>query len=263
MRDEYPITSVARTVSNVLGLPAPAQAEAGVIQEIVDDGGSRDRVAVLAVDALGDHLFQRWRHVMPFLDSLHHRSSVLLRSVMPSVTCVNFATMVTGAELCVHQIKTRDDDIQCESLFDVVRAAGRRSAGVGQYGYTGAELLGRHADICGRGGDRRKDDDVERLIIGIAKRDRPDFLIAQFGTTDDRIHEFGPSSPDVAPILMETDGRVRRVCDVLLPLGYLIILLADHGQHDVDPEPPSYRRGGHGEDCDADRFVPCTWVGAR
>jgi predicted AlkP superfamily pyrophosphatase or phosphodiesterase len=263
MRNEYPITAIAPTGSAILGLLAPAAAGAPALQEIVVDLSACARVAALVPDALGEFPFQMWRHEMPFLDSLHRRRSLILRSIMPSITPVNFTAMVTGAAADVHGIQTRDDDIRCESLFDVVRRAGGRSAGIGQNGYTGAELLGRHADICGRGRVTMKDDAVERLIVEIVDRDCPEFLIAQLGTTDDRLHEFGPSSPDVVPIFRETDRRLQRLCAHLLMEGYGIIILADHGQHDVDdPQPPGYLRGMHGSDSDKDCLVPCTWLPA-
>jgi len=217
------------------------------------------RVAILAPDALGDFAFQQWKEKMPFLNTLHAQRSVLLRSVVPTITPVNFAAIVSGADPLVHGVKTFNDDMQCESLFDVVRAAGGCSAGIGREGYTGAELLGRHADISGRGPAAEKDVGVERLVLQIANKDAPQFLIAQLGITDDVFHQFGPSSPDVVPVLRETDDRLRRLSTHLIALGYGIVVLADHGQHDVERHG---RKGGthDGADFDADSLVPCTWT---
>lgn len=258
MQNEYPMTSVAPTVSAILEIPAPEQAEGPVIQDIVSDLSNCPRVAVLATDALGASAFERWRDEMPFLQSLHARRSLLIRSVMPTITPVNFATMVSGAPLSVHGVNVREADVQCETLFDVVRAHGGRSAGIGRTGYTGAELLARYADIEGRGAKEEKDVAVEALTVRIARKEVPAFLIVQLGITDDIFHQFGPSSPEVVLTLRETDDRVRRMVKALSEMGYGMIFLADHGQHDVQKEDKT--GGTHGTDSDEDSLVPCTWL---
>jgi hypothetical protein len=126
---------------------------------------------------------------------------VTLRAVMPTITPVNFATMVTGAPPEVHGIAAFTDDFACETLFDVVRAHGGKSAGVGQKGYTGSELLGRSADLWGKAASNT-DDEVEALALGFAMAraaprpaEGPQFLIVPLGSTDDVFHRYGPSSP--------------------------------------------------------------------
>ena len=259
MRKIYSMTSVAPTVSAVLGVAAPAQAKESLIQEMVTDLEGCERVAVLAPDGLGDKVFQRWRKEMPFLDARHRECSLVLRAVMPTVTPVNFATMISGTDLEGHGVRTRELDFQCETLFDVVRRAGGRSAGVGRTGYTGSELLARCADIPGTAMER-KDAEVTDLVIRIVETEQPEFLIAQLGGTDDVFHQFGPSSPEVVPALREMDGYLERLAEHLSRAGYGVIVLSDHGQHDVQE---GDRRGGsHGTDSEEDRLVPCTWMAA-
>ena len=61
-------------------------------------------------------------------------------------------------------------------------------------------------------------------------------------------------------MLRDCDARLKRMVTHLKGLGYGIIILADHGQHDVvDPEPGGMR-GMHGSDSDIDCRVPCTWI---
>jgi predicted AlkP superfamily pyrophosphatase or phosphodiesterase len=247
---------VAPTVSAILNLPPPAQAKGSPIHEITADLTGVSRVAVLALDAFGVYAWNLWRDKMPCLDALHALHSIRLRSVMPSITPVNFATIVTGTDLHGHGINTRKDNFTCETLFDVVRKAGGRSAGVGLSGYTGSELLGRCADIWGNAG-KGSDDDVADKIMEIAGNSKPDFLIAQFGRVDDIFHKHGPSSPEIAPMLEAADERLRRLIGNLKPLGYGILILADHGQHDV---PAGKQKGAHGTDQDEDCLVPCTWT---
>lgn len=254
---EYSMTSIAPTVSAILDLPVPANADGQVIQEIAADLKGHERLAILATDALGDSTWRLWQDEMPFLKSWHEQHHLLLRAVMPTITPVNFATMVAGTTRDVHGIGAFTDDFQCETLFDVVRAAGGRSAGIGQIGCTGSKLLARFADICGQT-KNRSDAEVEELIIRITTNDAPQFLIAQLVSTDRIFHKFGPSSPKVVPKIQETDERLQRLVQHLSDDDYAIIILSDHGQHDVVKK-DGKSGGSHGSDSDADSVVPCTW----
>ena len=130
---------------------------------------------------------------------------------------------------------------------------------MGLEGYTGSQLLGRFTDIVGNAADG-SDDAVAEKVIEIADRDEPDFLIAQLGRVDDVFHQHGPSSPLVVPMLRETDERLKRLAGRLKPLGYGIIILADHGQHDVTDSSEGELGGTHGTDMSEDCLVPCTWM---
>jgi predicted AlkP superfamily pyrophosphatase or phosphodiesterase len=152
------------------------------------------------------------------------------------------------------------DTIGCESLFDVVRAAGGRSAGVGQPNYTGGEFLARHADLCGRT-DANTDDSVVEMVIALSKAHLPRFIIAQLGEPDTVFHRFGPYSSKVQPVIAATDRRLQRLVSELSSLSYAVMILADHGQHSVDEPGEDGVRGGHdGSRWDEDSLVPCTWT---
>ena len=250
---------VAPTVSAILQIPVPAQAKGSAIQDIFADLSSSTRVAILATDALGMFAWNLWKADMPHLRSLHLRHSVVLESVMPSITPVNFAAMVTGTDLAGHAVHSKSGDFACQTLFDVMREAGMTSAAVGLDGYTGCELLGRFADICGNAGDG-SDDTIADSAKNISERSRPEFLIAQLGRVDDTFHRYGPSSHSVVPMLRDTDARLKRLVEHLGPLGYGVILLSDHGQHDVTDAPVGELKGSHGTDSPEDRLVPCTWA---
>lgn len=256
---EYSMMSVAPTVSAILHLSPPAGAKAGAIPEIVNDLAGSERVVILAPDALGLFAWNLWKHEMPYLSSLHGSRSIVLRSVLPSITPVNFSTMVTGTDQEGHRVGSFKDSFACETLFELLRKTGKKSAGVGLDGYTGCELLGRFADICGDAG-KGTDDDIAVTALEIAERDTPEFVIVQLGVVDDVFHEFGPSSPSVVPMLQRTDARLKVMVDRLKRRGYGVIILSDHGQHDVPDAKPGEHRGTHGTDSDIDCQVPCTWI---
>lgn len=252
----HSMTSVAPTVAAALGLRPPADATAQPIDEIADDLQGAEHLAILAPDALGQHQLDYFADEMPFLTSLCARRHVVLQAVMPSVTCVNFATMITGCELDCHGISSKDLEVQCETLFDVLDEAGLEGAGCGRSSYTGGQLLARVAQIDGTAA-LSDDAAVEEAVVRIARESRAAFIIAQIGGTDDHFHRFGPTSPRMIPKLREVDCRLERMIDELTGEGYAVIILSDHGQHDTgNPE----RGGTHGTDSDEDRLVPCTWL---
>jgi len=245
---DYSMTCVAPTVAKALDLRELRDATGEPIPEIVADLSDARRLAILAPDALGEFAFGLWRDEMPYLNSLCERKHVTLRSVMPSITPVNFACMVSGMDLDGHGIRAKEMDFQCETLFDLLREVGRTSAGFGQPGYTGSDLLARCSDL-GETAALSDDAAVEAVTLRVAEERRPDFIITQLGGTDDHFHKFGPSSPMMVPKLRETDNRLERMLTV--------IILADHGQHDTgNPDHP----GSHGTDSDQDCLVPCTWA---
>ena len=252
------MTDIAPTVSATLGLAVPSGATGDAIAAVVKGLGRVARMAVVVPDGLGLHAWGLWRDEMPFLRALHAKHSLVISSVMPSITPVNFATMVTGTDAAGHGVGSFNDDFTCETLFDVVRRAGGKSAGIGLEGYTGSELLGRSADVwgnCGHGSD----DDIVDTILEIAGGARPEFVIAQLGKVDDVFHQYGPSSASVVPMLQATDRRLNLLAGRLGRLGYGLLILADHGHHDVD-EPSLALKGTHGTDSPEDCLVPCTWL---
>lgn len=252
------MTCVGPTVAEVLGLRRLADAAGELIPEVVADLTGAERLAILAPDALGEFAFGLWRDQMPYLRSLCERSHVTLRSVMPSITPVNFATMISGTDLEGHGVRAKEMDFQCETLFDLLREVGRTSAGFGQPGYTGSDLLARCSDL-GETAPLNDDAAVEAVTLRVAEEHRPDFIIVQLGSTDDHFHKFGPSSPLVLPKLREMDQRLDRMVGRLGELAYAVIILSDHGQHDTgNPDHP----GSHGTDSDEDCLVPCTWLPA-
>ncbi len=255
---EYPMTAVAPTVSLIINLPIPKQATGPVIEEIVESLKGAKKIAILAPDALGLLTWEKWKNEMPFFTDLASVNLLALRAVMPSITPVNFATMVSGCDQSDHSIQTYDDCFQCETLFDILRKAGLKSVGIGRKDWTGSRLLGRNADICGTG-ESGSDEDVERLILEVAKKQSPIFLIAQIGITDNVFHHYGVLSPNVIPFLQEMDNRLRRIVMDLRKFEYGILILSDHGQHDYIRQDGS-TGGTHGTNSDEDCLVPLTWT---
>ena len=256
---EYSMTCVCPTIAAALNVPVPSGATGEPIAETLADLAGSGRIVVLAPDALGLSSLRHFANDMPFLSALCANRMVALRAVMPSITPVNFATMITGTDLAGHNVRSKDMGFSCETLFDVLGANGLSAAGCGRPGYTGGELLARCAQH--KGVARVPDDaGTEEVTLRIARESLPEFIITQIGGTDDHFHRFGPASDSARPKVQETDQRLQRLCGELGALGYAIIILADHGQHETGD--PSHM-GSHGTDSDEDCLVPCTWIAAH
>ena len=254
----HSMTCVAPTVARCLGLRAPAHATGAPVEAIVSELQGCERLAIVAPDALGRGALECLGHAMPWLTARCAERSVTLRSVMPSITPVNFAAMVSGCDLDGHGVRSKELDFACETLFDVLAEAGLCGAGCGRPGYTGSDLLARVAQIDGTAA-LPDDAAIEEIVLGIAQTQRPTFIIAQLGGTDDHFHRFGPCSPRMIPKLRETDCRLERMVVTLGEFGYGVIVLSDHGQHESgNPD----KMGTHGTDSDEDCLVPCTWLTA-
>ncbi len=254
----HSMTCVAPTVAAALELRPLRDATGEPIAQILADLQGAERIAILAPDALGQHQLERFANEMPFLWSLCGERHMILQSVMPSITPVNFAAMVSGCDLAVHGVASKGLDFQCETLFDILGEAGEQGAGCGRPGYTGSELLGRVAQIDGTAA-LSDDAAIEEIVLRIAAESQPRFIIAQIGGTDDHFHRFGPTSARMLPKLCETDCRLERMVAELTALGYSLMILSDHGQHDTgNPD----KGGTHGTEMDEDCLVPCTWLRA-
>lgn len=251
---------MAPTISQALGLPPPGAAVDAAIPEIAGDLVGSVRLAVLAPDGLGLTAWRRWQAQMPLLTLVHAKRHLVLRSVAPVITPVNFATIITGASPDVHGVNTKHDTVGCDSLFEVVRKAGGTSAGAGRPGYTGGEFLARHADISGRAPEAT-DAAVAETVIALCCRHLPTFVIAQLGEPDTIFHRVGPSSRQAEPVVRQLDALLASLIGELAALHYGIIILSDHGQHDVTPDEEDGYRGWHdGSRPEDDTLVPCTWV---
>ncbi len=96
MTPPRPMTCIAPTIAEALGIRAPSAAAGAAISEITEDLTNAQRIAVLAPDALDEAQLLRFSHAMPFLRALWQQRQVTLRAERPSITPVNLATMITG-----------------------------------------------------------------------------------------------------------------------------------------------------------------------
>ena len=254
----YAMQALAPTIAAILGVPAPKQAEAPPIDRIVKDLQGSNKLAVLGVDAFGAAIWEKMRGKTPYLNSLATGANqAQLRSVLPSVTCVNFGCMITGGSQKTTGILTKDSQLQCEDLCSVLRANGMKSGGFGRKDYTGDRLLGRYADFSVA--DMASDQDVLAGLMEVIEAKKPEFVIVQYGKTDDVFHARGPFSQEAAEACAGADAWLEQLVPWLRARGYAILITADHGQHETAKKDGT-TGGTHGTASDLDCLVPLVWL---
>lgn len=253
----FNMTDIAPTIASILRLPPPSSSEGECIPSVYSDLCSMDKVCLIGIDALGWYIFNERRKYMPFLSKMHDKCSHIISSIMPTITPVNFACMVTGTNANVHGAKTFLHPIKCQSLFDILKDNNMESAGIGIKAYTGSELLGRHAThriLYRADKDGYYDKGLPSVIKDTVETINPHFILAQMGMPDTVMHKFGPSSEKIIPMLEKTDEVLSVIIPYLIKEGYGVIVTSDHGQHDTE------KGGSHGSAMASDRLVPLTWA---
>ena len=253
----YPMESVATTSAEILEIQKPEKSTEIYVEEAVKSLKPSEKLGIISLDALGIYQWFFHRESMPFLTSLIKKNSVILKAVMPTITPVNHATMISGVPLNIHGIKTYDDNFKCETIFDVLRRNKMKSMGCGRPDWTGHRLLARYADIkCIS--PISSDDSLLETLLKKCKNENPVFFIVQFGDPDEYFHKYGPYSSNLSQILSNVDTRLRKVIETL-GKEFSFLILADHGQHTIITKDGKIK-GKHGKDYKEDILVPLTWI---
>ena len=135
MSDTYnsiPITRVARTIADLLDVPAPKDAAPGLefVERMVEArlGGKAQRAVLYHADAIGMYLIQKYTNM--FLPVMERTLvGVPMISTVASLTPVAHASMYTGLTPAEHGIHVYErPQLACETLYDTLIQAGRHPA---------------------------------------------------------------------------------------------------------------------------------------
>lgn len=250
------ITQTASTAAALLGFAAPRQADAPVnlvlrAAERRFGGRPAERLLLYNPDAVALWLYQKYTAL--FEDVLLNTQLALpVRSVMPSVTPVCFASMYSGVTPDVHGIQTYVKPVlRVQTLFDAALAAGRRPAIVSTEGDSISKIfLERDMDYF----IYETPDECNQKAAELIERDGHDLIAVYNGNFDGTMHRHGPEAGEslsalrhnaaAFAALMETTRRAwagRRFAAAFLP---------DHGCHEIDGG-----CGSHGLDMPEDMNV--------
>jgi len=256
MADDFDMRWVAPTLCRILGVRPPKSAETGPMEEVVWTMGNQRRLAVVVIDAFGASTWSATRLETPTFNALARRHMLHLKSVMPTITPVNFATMLTGASPEFHGIRARTEELKLETVFDVMREEGRSSATAARALSSLGILISPFADKPGIA-ESNLDDEVCSIAVDRLRKG-VDLLWVQLLDVDDAGHMYGPLSPQGVAAAGRDDGHLRRIAAEAYRGGYGLMVLADHGQHTMVRDDGS-QGGWHGTKAEEDVYVPFIW----
>ncbi len=253
----YDMCSLAPTIAQAMGMRTPRSAMAPPIQEAIATLGRVERLAVVVIDAFGASTWGEARDETPFLNRLAEGRLLYIASVMPSITPVNFATMLTGVTPDEHGIRERTQPLNHETLFHILREAGKTSATAARALSSLGILISPHADHPGLA-ESNTDGEVTELALKAIEA-KKDLVWVHLLDVDDAGHAHGPYSPESIKACRGADSHLRAIAEAAHLSGYGLIVLADHGQHAVTKEDGS-RGGTHGTEMEEDLRVPLVWA---
>ena len=248
--------AVGPTVCALLGVEIPRRAEEEPVAEVVEVLAGAGRIAHIVIDAFGIATWKCHANVSHMFNRLAGVRQWELQSVLPAATAMNFATIATGASPETHTIRSREEQLTLDTTFARLREAGKTSAVCGRALSTAGILLAPHSDHPGVAGSNTDKEVMELLVARAAEG--VDYILAQLLDIDEAGHRDGPFGLLTHQAVGRTDYRLRNMVRAAAEGGYALILQADHGQHDVEPEDgaPEGMKGTHSGRRQEDVRVP-------
>ncbi len=229
-------------------------------REVNDGAPLAKRVIVVVIDGCR---LDRFREAeKPYLEKMMEGGTVYesVETVYPARTVVCFSSMFTGAAPEVHGIRSNlvlKLGLKVESVFDVLRRAGKRGRLVGI-----AHLIDAFGDDVASVTSVAHNDKIDQNLIAAARREMeahdPELLVLQLLAVDQNGHVRGTAYPEYVERIEITDRLIEGFMSWCEDRGYLedtaVILMADHGQ--------GRGIGAHGHLSEGERFVPFAMWGS-
>lgn len=184
-------------------------------------------------------------------------SATMALAVVPSITLVNHASMVTGVGPAKHHIDWNSylpdrGPVTVPTVFELAKSAGFKTALVA--GKEKFHHLDRPGTIDRLVIEEGSPQDVATAANQIIREQSPELLMVHFRHPDTEGHAHGWLSDQQLDAIKEADNALGWILATLNETGHLsdtqIIVTADHGGEG----------SGHGSDKEIDRHIP--WVAA-
>ncbi len=234
------ITQTAATVAELMGFSMPNNAD--VPNEIVLNYGRKqffnkpaEKVVLYNPDAIALWLYQKYtEEFAPVIISSNMALSV--RSVMPSVTPVCFASMYTGLSPEEHGICSYIKPVlKALTLFDAAISAGKKPIIISTKGDSISEIFKeRKMDyiFCDTA------DECNQKAIDVIKEDRHDLVVIYNGNYDSSMHKNGPESEIALKELKHNINSFYSIVEIVKKVwknkNTVAAFLPDHGCHAID-----------------------------
>ncbi len=257
MCSESKITQVAATISELMGFASPKDAQSAndiiinKAKESLKKESLFDRVLIYNPDAVALWLYEKYNDL--FSDVITNTDlQIPMRSVMPSVTPVCFASMYAGVEAQKHGIlKYEKPVLKIDTLFDEIIKAGKKCAIVSETNASMSKIfLQRDMDYF----IYDTIDEVNAKAVELIKEDKYDFVAVYNGNYDSTMHKYGPESAEALAVLKKNCEDFAVLVDNVRSSwkdhSVFYGFCPDHGCHEIDGN-----CGSHGLDMDEDMNV--------
>ena len=254
--NSIPITGVARTITDIVGIDAPQQAEPSIsvicncVKKVFGEK-TVDRVFMYNPDAIALWLFQKYTALFEKALLLSDIQIPLL-SIMPSVTPVCFASMYTGTIPSVHGIQTYEKPVlKTDTVFDAFVRAGMKPAIVSTANDSiSCIFLERDMDYY----VFDTHNECTEKAIELIKEDKHDLVVLYNGNYDTVMHRAGTESIES---ISEMKQNIETYCILIEQIEKqwsnhrtMIGFCPDHGCHEIDGN-----LGSHGLDMAEDMNI--------
>jgi len=253
MYNPISLDTVCASLSYAMGIAPPAKAAAPnpVITEYVDkafNGKKADRIFMYNPDAVAEWIFRKYHELVAEVEN-NADIETPIRTVMPSVTPVCFATMYTGTQPEVHGIRKYEKPIlKAETIFDRLIEEGKKVAIIAIRGGSMGTIFGeRNIDYF------LYDNipDINAKAVELILRDEHDFIIAYNEDYDYNMHKTGPESKESLGAL-RCNAKAFAMFNKLIKNHWqkhntFVGFAMDHGCHEIDGG-----AGSHGLDMPED-----------
>ncbi|MDD3243015.1 MAG: hypothetical protein PHD32_04735 [Eubacteriales bacterium] len=245
--NQFSVTATAATVTTLMGVQAPhgaAQPLSPVLAlaQRAFHGRTADRVLLYNPDAVALWLFQKYTAAFePVLSRT--QLGLPLKTVMPSVTPVCFASMYTGVLPEAHGIRTYEKPVlKADTVFDALLRAGKRPAIVSTAGDSISCIFQ----------ERAMDyflfptpQECTRKALELIERDEHDLIVLYNGEYDATMHKVSPEGEAALAKLSQNAQEFAQMADAVQAHwgehDALAFFAPDHGCHEIDGE-----MGSHG-----------------
>lgn len=237
-QDASSISQVTPTIAALLGIEPPRLCAAPALPAVMQAaqaalaGAPVERMLIYTPDALGQRLLGRHPKELARLRRIAP-CEVALRSVVPTLTPVCFASMFTGAPPEAHGVRRYEKPVlACDTLFDALLRAGKRVA-IAAVRNCSIDVIfrGRALDYFSEDYDAQ----VTARAFRLLEQGKHDFVLAYHQEYDDLLHQHDPYGAECVSAFrrhVASFGELAAAAgDAWRGLRHAVACLPDHGAH--------------------------------
>lgn len=206
-----------------------------------------EKIMVIEIDGYGYTAHKKF--TPDFLSSLNVEP---MRTVMPSISNVALASIITGKLPNETGIKIRGDrELNIGDVFSKRKKPVVIEGNTMLITMSTEQTLSIDTNNSGSNDDEVYDNSIESL------KTNPDLIYIHFHGFDDVAHTYGPYSEQAHEKIIEIDGYIKNLVE---SFDGTVLIVSDHGQHEREYEG---KKGNHGEFIYEDMVVPFFTVGEK